>query len=74
MGRAICVLATAIPAGVTNALLPDALFFVGAIVGAIVGGFAISALCGMSVKRASIAAGIYLALTIVISLLFRLVL
>jgi hypothetical protein len=51
-----------IPTAVINAFLPTFLSFVGAIVGAVIGGFAISALCGMSVKRASIAAGIWLVL------------
>jgi hypothetical protein len=36
-------------------------------------GLVISATCGMSVKRASIAAGVYLAIQTVISLGFRLV-
>jgi hypothetical protein len=68
----LCVLATVIPAGVINLLLPSGLFFVGSIVGAITGGIAISALCGMSLKRASIAAGIYLVIQIGIALLLGL--
>jgi len=66
-----CALAALIPTGVVNAFLPNALSFVGAIVGAVTGGFAIPALCGMSVQRASIAAGIWLALIIGISFVFR---
>jgi hypothetical protein len=73
-GRVIlCALATLIPTGIINAFLPDALFFVGAIVGAVVGGCAISALCGMSVKRASIAAAIWLLIMIGVSFLLKLV-
>jgi hypothetical protein len=66
-----CALATLLPKGIVNAFLPNALSFVGAIVGAVIGGFAISALCGMSVQRASIAAGIWLVLIIGISFVFR---
>lgn len=65
-----CVLAASIPAVVVNAMLPPELFIVGLAAGAICAGFAISFLCGMSVKRASIAAGIYLAIQCAISLLF----
>jgi hypothetical protein len=56
----LCVLAATIPAAIINALLPGWLFIVGLAVGAVCGGFAISALCGMSVKRACIAMGIYM--------------
>lgn len=62
-----CVLAATVPAGLINAFLPPGLFMVGLAVGAGVAGLAISALCGMSVKRASIAAGIYLAIQVAIS-------
>ena len=57
----VCVLAAVIPATIVNAMLPPDLFIVGLAVGAVCAGFAISALIGMDVKRASIAAGIYLA-------------
>ncbi len=57
-----CVLAAAIPAAIVNSFLPPSLFIVGLAVGALCAGCAISALCGMTVKRASIAAGIYLAI------------
>ena len=56
----LCVLAAVIPAGIINSMLPPNLFIVGLAVGALCAGCAISALCGMSVKRASIAATIYL--------------
>ena len=62
-----CVLAATIPAAIVNAFLPPYLFIIGLAVGAVVAGFAISALCGMSVKRASIAAAIYLAVQVGIS-------
>ena len=70
----ICVLAAVIPAAIINALLPSELFIVGLAVGAVCAGLAISATCGMSVKRASIAAGIYLVIQTGISLLFRVLL
>src|SRR6516162_3188170 len=68
----ICVLAAVVPAGIINALLPSGLFIVGLVVGAVCAGLAISATCGMTVKRASIAAGIYLAIQATISLVFEL--
>ena len=64
----VCVLAATIPAAVINAFLPAYLFVVGLAVGAVLAGCAISALCGMSMKRASIAAAIYLAIQVCISL------
>ena len=69
----LCVLAAAIPAAIINALLPAGLFIIGLAVGAVCAGFAISALTGMSVKRASIAGAIYLSIQPVISLVFYLV-
>lgn len=63
-----CVLAAVFPAALINAMIPPSLFFVGLAGGAVCAGFAISALCGMSVKRASIAAGIYLVVSTLISL------
>jgi hypothetical protein len=60
----VCVLAAVIPAGIINAMLPQNLFIVGLAVGAVIAGCAISALCGMSVKRASIAASIYLVIQV----------
>jgi hypothetical protein len=68
----LCVLAAGIPALIINALLPPALFIIGLAVGAVCAGFVISATCGMSVKRATIAAAIYLAIQTVISLVFYL--
>ena len=62
-----CVSAAVIPAAIINALLPPALFIIGLAVGAVCAGFAISATTGMSVKRAGIAAGIYLAIQTAIS-------
>ena len=67
----VCTLAALIPAAIVNALLPPELFILGLGVGAVCAGFAISATCGMTVKRASIAAGIYLALQAAISLGLR---
>ncbi|HKB03929.1 MAG TPA: hypothetical protein VKD90_17030 [Gemmataceae bacterium] len=67
----LSALAALIPAAIINALLPRELFFIGLAVGAVCAGFVISATCGMSVKRACIAAGIYLAIQTAISLGFR---
>jgi hypothetical protein len=66
----IAVLAALIPAVIINALLPGQFFFVGLAVGAVCAGFAISALCGMTVARAMMAAAIYLVIQTVISLGF----
>jgi len=66
----VCVLAAVIPAGVINLLLPPELFIVGLVVGSLCAALAITALCGMSLKRAGIAAGIYLAIQAAINLLF----
>jgi hypothetical protein len=63
----VCGLCVSIPAAIINLLLPPMLFFIGLAVGAVCGGIAISALCGMSVKRASIAAGVYLGIQTVFS-------
>ena len=64
----ICVLAATIPQGIANMFLPPSLFIIGSAVGAVCAGFAISATCGMSVKRASIAASIYLSIQTLVSL------
>jgi hypothetical protein len=64
-----CVLAAVIPSGIINSFLPPEFFMVGLAAGAVCAGFAISALCGMTVKRATIAAGIYLVIQTVFSLL-----
>src|SRR5262249_5292806 len=66
----LCVLAAVVPAGIINTFLPRAFFLVGLIVGAFCAGLAISATTGMSVKRASIAASIFLAIQAVIDLMF----
>ena len=65
----ICVLATVIPMGIVNAFLPREAFMVGACVGAITGGLAISWRCGMNVQRASIAAASFLVFEIGLRLL-----
>jgi hypothetical protein len=63
----LCVLVAVIPAAIINALLPPELFIVGLAVGAACAGLAISATCGMSFQRASIAAGIYLGIQALVS-------
>lgn len=63
----VCVLAALVPAAVINALLPPSLFLVGLAVGAGCAGVAISAMCGMGLKRASIAAAAYLGVQSAIS-------
>jgi len=67
----VCVLAATVPAGIVNAVLPTQLFFVGLAIGAVCAGFAISAMCGMSVKRATIATAIYLVIQVGISFTFQ---
>ena len=67
----ICILSALIPAAIVNAFLPPYLFFIGLAVGAGIAGCVISALCGMDLKRACIAAGIYFAIRVVISLVFQ---
>ncbi len=66
----ICVLAGTIPAIVINMLLPPGLFFIGLAVGALCAGLAISAMVGMSVKRSIIAASIWFAAEMVLTLIF----
>ena len=66
----ISVLGATAPGALVNVFLPPSLFFIGLLVGAFCGGIAISATCGMSVKRASIAAGIFFACQIGLALLF----
>jgi hypothetical protein len=66
----ICVLVAVVPAYIINALLPPGLFIIGLAVGTVCAGFAISAVTGMGVQRACIAAGIYLAIQAAISLAF----
>jgi hypothetical protein len=56
----LCVLAAVVPAAIINALLPPGLFLIGLTVGACCAGLVISATTGMTVKRASAAAAIYL--------------
>jgi len=67
----ICVLVTGIPSFivmmVAAATIGESFWFLGPIVGSVSGGCAISATCGMSVKRASIAAAIYCVVQIGIS-------
>lgn len=65
---ALCVLAAGVPAAILDFLLPRELFFVGPLVGAVCATFAIMATCGMSLKRAGIAAGIYFTIQIALSL------
>ncbi len=66
----VCVLAALLPTLLINALLPPELFLVGLVVGAACATLAISATCAMTIQRASLAAGIYLALQTVLSAVF----
>ena len=63
----ICVLAAVIPSAVISATVPEGLVLLGPVVGAVCSGLAISATCGMSVKRSCIAAGIFFACQFAIS-------
>ncbi|MEZ6141780.1 MAG: hypothetical protein R3B84_14510 [Zavarzinella sp.] len=67
----ICVFAALLPASIINYLLPPELFFIGLTVGAICATFAIMATCGMTIKEAAIAAGIYLGIQIALTLGIR---
>ena len=69
-----CVLLAVLSATLVNAFLPPGFFLVGLAVGAVCAGIAISAMCGMSVKRATIAASIYLAFQTCLMLLLRMML
>jgi len=64
-----CVLAAMIPALFINYYLPPGLFIVGLTVGATCAAFAISATCGIGLKRSFIAASIYLAIQAALSAL-----
>ena len=64
------VLAALVPSFIVNLLLPGFYDIPGALVGAICAGLAISALTGMTVKRATIAAGIFFLASIVMSAIF----
>ncbi len=70
----ICVLAAVLPAVVLNIVFPELHFLVGLAAGALCAAIAISAACGMSFKRAAIAASIYLAINTVLSLALNAVL
>ena|SRR5579862_1542299 len=63
----LCVLAASVPAFMVNYALPPLMFPIGLVVGAACGGVAISAICGMTVKRALIAVSIYFGIQITIS-------
>lgn len=65
----VCALLMAIAMSVASHVLPGLLALAGFAVAAIVGAFAISALCGMSVKRGAIAASIFLAYKLVMALM-----
>jgi hypothetical protein len=67
-----CALAIGVAAGGTSALLPAALWPVAVLVGALVGALVISWLCGMTFRRAAKAAGIYLGVRFVLTLLLHL--
>ena len=64
-----CVLAIGITTGVVSSLLPGPLSLLGIPAGAVVGAFVISFLCDMSLKRSTIAAGIYLGIRLILGLL-----
>lgn len=57
---ALCAIAISLAMFAAASVLPGLLALLGFVVGAVVGAFAISALCGMSVKRGFIAASVFL--------------
>ncbi len=67
-----CIAATLVPMVILDAVLGPSFYLVALAAGAVCGGLAISAFCGMTVKRAGIAVGIFLAIQLVLSLLLRL--
>ena len=60
----LCVFVTSAVSGGAEWLAPVGAWLLGPLAGALAGGVVISATCGMTLRRASIAAGIYLALQI----------
>ena len=62
-----CVLAAVIPTAIVNAILPPEYYLIGLVVGAICAAVAIMYTCGMDMKRAALAAGIYFAVQIAFS-------
>lgn len=71
----LCVLAASLPAWIiNNYILYTPFGILGLVVGAVTGGAAISALCGMSLQRASIAASIYLGIILVVNVALTLLL
>jgi len=67
----LCALAALLPAALVQVFLPPELSYFGPLAGAVCAGFAISALCGMTVKRATFAAGLYLIIQIGIFFVFQ---
>lgn len=68
-----CAFAIGITSNVVSMLLPGVLSLLGVVAGAVVGAFVISWLCEMTFRRSVQAAGIYLAVSFVFSLIFGLV-
>ena len=68
-GTFVCALVISLAMWGVSTVLPGLLALLGIVAGAVIGGFIISWLCGMSVKRASIAASIFLAYKIAMALL-----
>ena len=64
-----CVLAIGITSNVVAMLLPDALWPLGILTGAAVGALVISRTCYMDMKRSALAAGIYLGVRVVLSII-----
>jgi hypothetical protein len=66
----ICVLAAGIPSFLVSLVVPENLWILPLLVGAACAMVAISATCGMGLKRAAIASGIYFAVQLAISFAF----
>ena len=66
----LCALAISVSTWLLSMALPGLWALLGIVGGAVVGAFVISALCGMSLKRAGIAASIFLVYRIAISFLW----
>ena len=66
-----CVLAIGITSNVVASLLPGLLSLLGLVAGALVGALLLSWFCGMTARRGAIASGIYLGVTLVLSIVWR---
>lgn len=65
-----CVLAIGITSNVAAHFLPEQISLLGYVAGAVLGAFLIAWLCETTLKRGALAAGIYLAVRLLLALVF----